>query len=113
MAGLDTIVLETGLVRIGAFRCQTSHPAFADSGPARNFCFVFPRTAVRIQHAHEHAFIANPNVVTFYNQRQEYRRGAVSPEGDRCDWFGLDPAVVRDVMRRYDARVDDRPEEPF
>ena len=64
----DRIVFDSGLVRMGAFRCHPSHASFHDSGPPRNCCFVFPRTAVEIQHEHEAAFIANPNVVTFYNK---------------------------------------------
>jgi AraC-like DNA-binding protein len=109
----NRLILDTGVVRIGAFRCHPDHPSFADSGPARHFCFVFPRTAVAIQHEHEHSFIANPNVVTFYNQGQEYRRGAVSAEGDRCDWFAVDSEIARDPVRAFDPSVDDCPERPF
>jgi AraC family transcriptional regulator len=108
-----TVMVDTGAVRIGAFRCHPEHPSFADSGPARDFCFVFPRTAVEIRHEHERPFVANPNVVTFYNRGQEYRRAAVSAEGDRCDWFAIDPEIARDVVRAFDPRVDDRPERPF
>ncbi|MBI3477926.1 MAG: helix-turn-helix transcriptional regulator [Acidobacteria bacterium] len=74
---------------------------------------MFPRTAVEIQHEHEPAFVANPNVVTFYNSGQQYGRNAISPEGDLCDWFGVDAKVVRDAVRTFDRRVDDRPERPF
>jgi len=109
----DRIVYETGLVRIGAFRCHPAHPSFQDSGPAGNYCFVFPRTAVEIQHEHEPAFVANPNIVTFYNSGQSYLRSAISPKGDHCDWFGVDAQLVRDVVRTFDPRVDDRPERPF
>src|SRR5882724_2819272 len=60
----DTIVFESPLVRIGAFRCDRDYPGFQDTGPADNDCFVFPRTAVGIEHEHEPPFAANPNVVT-------------------------------------------------
>jgi AraC family transcriptional regulator len=109
----DHIVFESGLVRVGAFRCDASHPSFHDSGPARNCCFVFPRTAVEIQHEHERAFVTNPNVVTFYNRGQTYRRNPVSPDGDRCDWFGVDNDVVLDVVRTFDPKQEFRPESPF
>jgi AraC family transcriptional regulator len=109
----DRIVFESGLVRIGAFRCHPSHPDFQDTGPASNCCFVFPRTAVQIEHEHEPPFVANPNVVTFYNSGQQYERKAISPDGDRCDWFGIAPTLVRDAARTFDTRVDDRPERPF
>ncbi len=74
---------------------------------------MFPRTAVEIQHEHERAFVANPNVVTFYNQGQAYVRNAISGEADRCDWFGVSAEIARDVIRAYDPTVDDRPERPF
>ncbi len=110
---IDRIVFESDLVRIGAFRCHPEHPSFQDTGPAGNYCFVFPRTAVEIQHEDEPAFVANPNVVTFYNAGQVYWRNPISPEGDRCDWFGVDPGLVRDALRAYDSVVDDRPERLF
>jgi AraC family transcriptional regulator len=100
-------------VRIGAFRCAVGHPRFEDSGPAQTYCFVFPRTAVEIEHEHECAFAANPNVVTFYNRGQSYRRRAISSDGDRCDWFAVSADIARDAIRAYDPAVDDRPESPF
>jgi AraC-like DNA-binding protein len=109
----DRIVFESPLVRVSAFRCEASHPRFRDSGPARNFCFVFPRTAVEIQHEHERAFVANPHVATFYNKGQAYLRKAIGAEADRCDWFGVDPQVVLDVVRAFDPAADERPEMPF
>jgi AraC-like DNA-binding protein len=109
----DRILFESSMVRVGAFRSHPSHPSFRDSGASRNFCFVFPRTAVEIQHEHEPAFVANPNVVTFYNQGQPYLRNAISPDGDRCDWFAADVDTVRDVVRFFDPNIDARPEAPF
>lgn len=109
----DQILFESELVRIGAFRCHPEHPSFQDSGPAENYCFVFPRTAVAIQHEHEPAFVANPNVVTFYNSGQSYRRSAISPEGDHCDWFGVDRGLVRDAVRAFHPWIDDVPDSPF
>lgn len=109
----DRIVFDSGLVRVGAFRCHRDHPSFRDTGPARNFCFVFPRSAVEIENEHESPFVANANVVTFYNAGQAYRRAAISPEGDHCDWFGLAAELVREVVRRVDPTVDDKPERPF
>src|SRR5215469_11282018 len=110
---IDRVFFESGLVRIGAFRCHPEHPSFQDTGPIKNYCFVFPRTAVGIQHEHEPAFVANANVVTFYNFGQVYLRDPISPEGDNCDWFGVESELVRDVVGAFDSRVDNRPERPF
>ncbi len=100
-------------MRIGAFRCDPADPSFRNTGPAENYCFVFPKTAVEIQHENEHAFVANPNVITFYNAGQSYERHVISPEGDQCDWFGVEPQYIRDAIRTFDHRVDDRAERPF
>src|SRR5262249_27849273 len=94
----DTIVFESSLVRIGAFRCDRDYPAFQDTGPANNDCFVFPRTAIQIEHEHEPPFVANPNIVTFYNRGQRYRRYEISDRGDLCDWYGIDRSLAREVI---------------
>src|SRR5215470_5971317 len=110
---IDRVVFESDMVRMGAFRCHPDNPSFQDTGPAQNYCFVFPRTAVEIQHEHEPAFVANPNAVTFYNAGQAYWRNPISPEGDRCDWFGVEPGLVRDALRGFDPSVDERAERLF
>lgn len=109
---IERILFHSELVTIGEFRCAREHPRFGDSGPATQHCFVFPRTAVTIEHEHARPFVANPNVVTLYNRGQRYLRGALSPQGDRCDWFGVEVGLARDVVRRFDPTVDERAE-PF
>lgn len=111
--GVERMVFDSGSVRIGAFRCDPAHAAFRNSGPAGNYFFVFPRTAVEIQHEHERAFVANPNIVTFYNKGQAYERSVISAEGDRCDWFSVDLEIAQDVVRSLDPAGDSRPERPF
>jgi AraC-like DNA-binding protein len=93
----DRVLFETGLVRIGLFRCDREHPVFQNTGPADDFCFVFPRTAVAIVHEHEHPFLANPTVATLYNLGQVYERSPISPAGDYCDWFAIKPQAIDDV----------------
>jgi AraC-like DNA-binding protein len=100
----DRVLFETGLVRIGLFRCDREHPVFQNTGPADNFCFVFPRTAVAIAHEHEHPFLANPTIATFYNLGQVYERSAISPTGDYCDWFAIKPQAIADVRERLNLK---------
>ena len=54
------LLCDTGLVKIGAFRCTPQEAAFENSGPIENDCFVFPRTAVVIEHDHARPFVAGP-----------------------------------------------------
>jgi AraC family transcriptional regulator len=113
-AQISQVVFDSGIIQIGAFRCRPDHPLFHEAGQPSETCFfVFPRTAVEIQHEREAPFVANPNVVTFYNPGQAYRRNAISPEGDLCDWFAVETQFARDLIREIDLCIDDRPAWPF
>jgi AraC family transcriptional regulator len=109
-AAPDRILLETGVVCAGEFRCAVGHPRFEDSGPTRQYCFVFPRNACWIEHEGTPPFVADSTVVPLYNQGHPYRRGVISPDGDRTDWFGVAPDVLREMLAAFDparaARTD-------
>jgi AraC-like DNA-binding protein len=108
---VDRLIFKSPLLAMATFRCPADDPLFRDSGPTRNAIFVFPRTSVRIQHEGQRAFVANPNLVTFYNAGQTYRRMPVAPEGDECDWYWIEPRTLAQVLARRDpASADsDRP----
>ncbi|HET9270862.1 MAG TPA: helix-turn-helix transcriptional regulator [Vicinamibacterales bacterium] len=103
----DRIVFESSLVKIGAFRLPADHPHFEDTGPAHNYCFVFPRQACWIEHEGERPFVADSTVVPLYNPGRPYRRGRIDPAGDASDWFGVAPAALREMVARFDARAAD------
>lgn len=107
------IVFESSLVQVGRFRCPTTHPRFPDSGPTRTYCFVFPRTAVWIQHEGSRPFVADSTVVPLYNTGHPYRRAPISEDGDRTDWFGVAPAVLREMLTARDSRACDAAERLF
>jgi AraC-like DNA-binding protein len=110
---VETLVYRSDVLWIGRFRCPAGHPLFADSGPASAHLFVFPRTSVRIRHQGREPFLASPNLVTFYNPGDEYRREPVSAEGDHCDWFAVAPEVAAEVVGDVDARAAERPPKAF
>lgn len=108
LPNVDRVIFETSAVRVGAFRCPIDHPSFADSGPIRDHCFVFPRTPVVIQHKDASPFATDATMVTVYNRGQEYRRRAVSLDGDRCDWYAVADTLLRDALVEVDpAAADD------
>jgi AraC family transcriptional regulator len=95
-------------VTVGVFRCPPDHPRFGDSGPTREYCFVFPRTAVWIEHEGRPPFVADANVVPLYNAGHPYRRRQIADVGDRTDWFGVSPAILREMLTGLDpAAADD------
>jgi AraC-like DNA-binding protein len=95
------------LVEMGRFWCSTRHPEFRTAGPIRGHTFVFPETAVWIEHEGRPPFFGNPAGVALYNDGQPYTRAAVDPQGDRCTWFALSDELARDVVASRDPRVAD------
>lgn len=100
----DETHFQSSLVHVGSFRCPIGHPDFHAVAPTRGYCFVFPRTAVWIHQEGRRPFVADANVVPLYNPSRPYRRHAISPDGDRTDWFGVSPNVLRDMVRAFDGR---------
>ncbi len=113
MTRVDRLIFRSPLLVMATFRCGPDDPLFVDSGPARNAIFVFPRTVVRIQHEGKPAFVAGPNLVTFYNPGQAYRRSSVGRDGDECDWYWIEPGTLRQVLARHDPAAADSPDRPF
>lgn len=106
---VNEIVFASEILKIGRWRLPTSHASFADSGPARHYLVVFPRTSAWIQHAGQPAFVADPNVVTLYNQYQQYTRRLIAPIGDWCDYYAIAPDVLRQIVAVRDPASADEP----
>jgi len=113
MQPLDTIVFETPIVRAAHFRCDAGDPRFRDCGPATNCAVVFPRTAVWLRFSGARSFVADPSVATLYNPGQEYTRGKISPDGDRCEWLGVSPALALEIAASVDPHALDQYDKPF
>ena len=107
---INEIVFGGDLVKIGRWRLPAGHPHFQNSGPTRHYLFVFPRTSTWIQHAGGRPFVGDANIVTYYNARQEYTRRVITPAGDWCDYYAIDPGLLRDVIGAWDPAAADEPE---
>ena len=46
--------------------------------------------------------MADANLIPFYNPARPYLRRAISPLGDRTDWFGIAPELLRDALMAHD-----------
>jgi AraC family transcriptional regulator len=110
---VERILFDSPLARIGTFRCRPEHPLFKDSGPIVNPIFVFPRTAVWIEHDGQKPFLSDPTAATLYNRGQRYRRRPLSESGDRCEWFALAPGILTEIASGRDPAAIERPERPF
>ena len=110
---VEQLLFDSALARVGAFRCPAGHPLFSDSGPIVNPVFVFPRTAVWIQHDGRAPFLSDPTIATLYNRGQTYRRKPLNGDDDHCDWFALAPALLAEIAGGRDPHATERPEQPF
>jgi AraC-like DNA-binding protein len=91
---------------IGSHRLPADHPHFESYGPASSFLFVFPRNSTLIERDGE-TVVGSPAISLLYNRGQEYRRGKISEEGDHCDWFAVDPDLLRELVAAHDPRAAD------
>jgi AraC-like DNA-binding protein len=111
---VERVVYRHSGVEVGAFRCPPERPDFPGAGAIRGHCvFVFPRTAVWIQHEGGRPFLTDPTLVTFYNPGQPYRRQRLDPRGDVCDWFAVDAETALEAASDLDPALAERPERPF
>ncbi len=99
---LESLLFASDAIGVGTFRCRPEDPLFEDSGPSSTWCFVFPRTPVWIRHANDRPFVADPRTVTYYNAGQVYSRRKLSPDGDRGEWFAVDPQVAAEIVADSD-----------
>src|SRR5574341_896740 len=109
----DTVLLVSEVATVGTFEIAPSVPLFATAGWITAPVFVFPRTAVWIQHEGHSPFVADASVVTYYHRGQPYVRRKLSDNGDRCDWFRVDPVILREVVRSHDPAAVERDNGPF
>ncbi|HEY8050226.1 MAG TPA: AraC family transcriptional regulator [Ramlibacter sp.] len=108
----ERMVFSSTRIAVGEWRCDRTHPLFADSGPIQRHMVAFPRTSVKIRHEGGDGFIADAGVATIYNQGQRYTREVVHPLGDHCDFWAVDRETAADIASSIDTRVgrdDDKP----
>jgi AraC family transcriptional regulator len=113
MCHSDEFILENSLFKVGEFRRAVGERGFSDPDPIKREVIVFPRTAVQITFEGQSPIASNPNLVLFYNQGQVYRRDELSERGDRCEYFSLHPAVLREIVRWRDPGCETCDERPF
>ncbi len=109
---VDMAVFSTPRAEIGTFRCPSTHPDFREAGRISRCLVVFPRTGVWIRHEGSRAFLADPSIATIYNRAQRYERFVASPDGDRCEWFGVSDDLAREIAGAFDPSAADA-ERPF
>ncbi len=113
MSLTDRIIFSTPALKVGVFRCTADDARFRDSGAIENHIVVFPRTGVWICHEGSRPFVADPHVATVYNRGQRYTRTPLGHDGDRSDWFSVNPDLALAIAQDVGGCVTDDPDRPF
>ena len=109
----ERLLFASDLVCLGTFRAAPHDAGFGGGHPCTGHLVVFPRRAAWIQHEGGRPFVADPTTVPVYNRGQVYRRAAIDPRGDECEWMAFPSAVLLSALRELDHRTQDSPDAPF
>jgi AraC-like DNA-binding protein len=109
-----SVVFESDLVKMGLFRARPTDPHFETAAqPETRDFVVFPRTRIQIRHETGGTFVVDGFMAALYNRGDGIRRRALSPEGDRCEWLGLDRRLLLETVEELDPWIRDQPARPF
>ena len=103
----NRLVFDGDTICVGVVRCSPEADDFGADCRSECYCFAFPRSAVTISPAGRRPFVEDASIASFYNEGQEYARRELSPEGDRCEWFGLATTIVREAVRPFDPEASE------
>lgn len=109
----ERLLFASDLVCLGTFRAAPHDAGFHGGHPCTGHLVVFPRRAAWIQHEGGRPFVADPTTVPLYNRGQVYRRAAIDPRGDECEWMAFPPGVLLSALRELNHRTQDSPDAPF
>lgn len=74
---------------------------------------AFPRVPVVIDQQGQPGVVSDPSCVVLYNTNQAYRRRALSPRGDECEYVVVHPDSLEDALRHARHGPHRSPERPF
>lgn len=109
----ERLHFSSSLVCLGSFRTSPGDPSFHGGEPCTGHSVVFPRRAIWIQVEGGRRRVVDPTIVALYNRGQVYRRDAIDPLGDACEWMAFPSRVLVDALGAIGHRAQDRPDAPF
>ena len=98
----DRTLFTSTLVKIGKFRCPSSHPDFKEPATTESYCFAFPRSASWIEHESGGRYLADPTVIPLHNPGRRFWRRPIRPEGHHSDWFAVQRLLLEEMVGRHE-----------
>lgn len=110
----EEVLWASDRVRIGIFDARPDEPDFATAGQVVSApSLVFAWRPVRIRWGRSRAHLADVDGVLLHNVGDEYRREALSREGDRSIWFHVAPAILSEALEAHGISAPGDPRRPF
>jgi AraC family transcriptional regulator len=92
------VLLATGMLVLGEFRCHPGDPLWTSANTIGDLPHVvWPVTTVEIIRSRAGRVCADSNSVLLYDAGTEYRRRRVSPLGDRSVFIALHPQLLEQL----------------
>lgn len=107
-------LFQSDLIRIEEYHCRgTDTSQRGTEEYTKSHEIVFPRRGAFVRYDASGKLVADANNVLFFNSHQPYQITHPIPGGDSSIIFAVKPTVLMDMLRTFDASVDDRYEKPF
>lgn len=101
LAPVEQLLFRSPLVKVGQFRCTVADPSFPRTAPLDNDLFALARRPLWWRRGHGAFRYIEPGGVLLHHAGTDFERGSAPAQEDFSDWFGVRPAVFREVLGRH------------
>lgn len=106
-------LFQSKALHIEDVRCRGTHVEHPHEEYLDHHEIVFPRTGTFVRRDTLGTAVADVNQVLFFHRDEPYRVSHPVAGGDRCLSISIEPSMLIDLLRLFDASVADHPERPF
>jgi AraC-like DNA-binding protein len=104
---------QSPLLTISDYQCGIARGGPAGEEESSTNSIVLLRHGAFCQHFGRRNVTATANQSIFFSRGSTYKVSHPADHGDRGTTFALAPRILNDIVREFDASVDDRPDRPF
>jgi AraC-like DNA-binding protein len=104
---------QSPLLTISDYQCAIARGGPAGEEESSTSSVVLLRHGAFCQHFGRRSITATANQSIFFSRGSTYRVSHPADHGDRGTTFTLAPRILNDIVREFDASVDERPDQPF
>lgn len=104
---------ESPLLSVLDYRCYAHKSGAGDEELSENNSIVLLRHGTFAKHFAKRNVFADVNQVVFFSKKSVYRISHPTGHGDYGTYFLVAPHVLNDIVRAFDATIDEHHDQPF